>query len=227
MSGLQRFVATFLDPDVALRYAPEMLAGLLTTLFIGLAVVATGLAAGFGLAVLRAFAIRPVNFILIQVVDILRALPPLVIVLIIYFGLPSVGVVIPSAVVLWLSLSAVLAAFSEEVFWAGVTSTPSGQWMAARSTGLSFFQALRFVILPQAVRLAIPPLTNRTIAITKNTALGSAIGVNEILGQAMSAEAFSANATPLVMAAVLYLIIFIPLVVASHALERRHMAWGR
>ena len=94
--------------------------------------------------------------------------------------------------------------------------------MAARSTGLTFLQTLRYVILPQAVRIALPPLTSRTIAVTKNTALGSAIGVNEILGQAMSAEAFSANATPLVIAAVLYVLIFIPLVIASHALERRH-----
>jgi polar amino acid transport system permease protein len=227
MSGLDRFVATFLDLEVALRYGPQILEGLVTTVGIGLAVVATGLACGLALAVLRAFGMRPVNFLLIQIVDILRALPPLVVVLIIYFGLPSVGVVIPSAVVLWLSLSAILAAFSEEVFWAGITSTPTGQWMAARSTGLSFLQTLCYVILPQAVRVAIPPLTNRTIAITKNTALGSAIGVNEILGQATSAEAFSANATPLLIASVLYVLIFIPLVIASHALERRHAVWRR
>lgn len=227
MSGLERFAATFLDPDVALTYAPQLFAGLVTTVVIGLAVVVTGLAFGLALAVLRALGVRLVNFLLVQIVDILRALPPLVIILIIYFGLPSVGVVIPSAIVLWLSLSAVLAAFAEEVFWAGITSTPTGQWMAARSTGLSFFQTLRYVILPQAVRLAIPPLTNRTIAITKNTALGSAIGVNEILGQATSAEAFSGNATPLVMAATLYVMLFIPLVIASHALERRYGGWRR
>jgi polar amino acid transport system permease protein len=227
MTGLERFAATFLDADVALRYAPQILEGVWTTIGIGLAVVATGLSAGLGLAVLRALGIRAVNLPLIQLVDILRALPPLVIVLIIYFGFPNIGIVIPSAVVLWMSLSAVLAAFAEEVFWAGITSTPQGQWLAARATGLSFLQTLGYVVLPQAVRLAIPPLTNRTIAITKNTALGSAIGVNEILGQATSAEAFSGNATPLVMAAVLYLLIFLPLVIASRALERRHAAWGR
>jgi polar amino acid transport system permease protein len=227
MSGFERFAATFLDPEVALHYAPQILEGVLTTIAIGLAVVVTGLAAGLALTILRAFGLRPVNIVLIQVVDILRALPPLVIILIIYFGFPSIGVVIPSSVVLWMSLSAVLAAFAEEVFWAGVTSTPAGQWMAARSTGLTFLQTLIYVILPQAVRLAIAPLTSRVIAITKNTALGSAIGVNEILGQAMSAEAFSANATPLVIAAILYVLIFVPLVIASHALERRHLAWRR
>jgi polar amino acid transport system permease protein len=222
MSALQRFVATFLDPDVAARYAPQILYGLLVTFAIGLAVVVTGLGVGLLLAVLRAFGFRVVNVVLIQIVDMLRALPPLVIILIIYFGLPNIGVVIPSALVLWMSLSAVLAAFAEEVYWAGITSIPAGQWMAARSTGLTFVQTLRYVVLPQALRLAIPPLTNRTIAITKNTALGSAIGVNEILGQSISAEAFSGNATPLTMAAVLYVLLFIPLVVASRSLELRY-----
>lgn len=225
MPGLDRFARTFLDTEVALRYAPDILAGLVVTVAIGLAVVVTGLAVGLALAVLRAFGLRWANFALIQIVDILRALPPLVIILVIYFGLPGVGIVIPSSLVLWMSLSAVLAAFSEEVFWAGITSVSPGQWMAARSTGLTFLQALLYVVLPQAVRVAIPPLTSRTIAITKNTALGSAIGVNEILGQAMSAEAFSANATPLVIAAILYVLLFIPLVIASHALERRQGAW--
>jgi polar amino acid transport system permease protein len=224
MSGLERFAATFLDPDVALRYAPQIFSGLLVTIAIGIAVVITGLVVGLALAVLRAFGFRFVNFVLIQIVDILRALPPLVIVLLIYFGLPNVGIVIPSFIVLWMSLSAVLAAFSEEVIFAGITSIPSAQWMAARSTGLSFIQTLGYVILPQAMRVALPPLTNRTISITKNTALGSAIGVNEILGQAVSAEAFSANATPLAIAAVLYVLLFIPLVVASRSLERRYSA---
>jgi polar amino acid transport system permease protein len=176
--------------------------------------------------VLRSLGNHLVNALIVQAVDILRSLPPLVIILVIYFGLPNVGIVLPSFVVLWLSLSAVLAAFAEEVFWAGITAVPQGQWMAARSTGLGFGQTLAYVVLPQAVRIAIPPLTNRTISITKNTALGSAIGVSEILGRAMSAQSFSGNATPLTIAAFLYVLIFIPLVVASRSLERRY-AWRR
>ena len=66
----------------------------------------------------------------------------------------------------------VLMAFSEEIFWAGITSVAKGQWEAARSTGLTFGQTLVSVVLPQAFRLTIPPLTNRTIALTKGTALG-------------------------------------------------------
>jgi len=115
----------------------------------------------------------------------------------------------------------VLAAFAEEIVWAGITATPKGQWEAARSTGLSFTQALVHVVLPQAVRMVIPPLTNRAIAITKMTALGMVIGVPDILGQATTAQSFSANASPLTLAALAYVAIFLPLVVFSRWLEQR------
>ncbi len=127
---------------------------------------------------------------------------------------------------LWLVLSLVLAAFVEEIVWAGILSVRKGQWDAARSTGLGFLATMAYVILPQAVRLTIPPLTNRTIAITKNTALGTVIGVGEILNQATTAVSFSGNATPLVVGAAAYLIIFIPVVMLGGWIERR-FAWKR
>lgn len=226
ISDWDRFIATFFDAEIAARYFPAIVGGVAVTVLVGLAVIVTGIAAGLGLAVLRSLGRRPLTFLIIVFVDIFRALPPLVLILIIYFGLPNVGIVLPNFIVLWLALSAVLAAFAEEVFWAGITSVPSGQWMAARSTGLTFGQTLGSVVLPQAVRLAIPPLTNKTIAITKNTALGSAIGVSEILGRSMSAQAFSGNATPLMIGAGLYLLVFVPLVAASRWLESRY-GWRR
>ncbi|QCI66293.1 amino acid ABC transporter permease [Phreatobacter stygius] len=225
-SDWDRFLATFFDPEIAARYFPAILGGVAVTVLIGIAVIVTGITAGLGLAVLRSLGKRPLTFAIIVFVDIFRALPPLVLILLIYFGLPNIGIVLPNFIVLWLSLAAVLAAFAEEVFWAGITSVPSGQWMAARSTGLTFGQTLGSVVLPQAVRLAIPPLTNKTISITKNTALGSAIGVSEILGRSMSAQAFSGNATPLMIGAALYIVVFFPLVVASRWLERRY-GWRR
>jgi polar amino acid transport system permease protein len=225
MSAWDRFVFTFFNADVAWRYWPQILSGLWVTILVGVIVVATGIALGMALAALRALGIRPLNVVIIVFVDIFRALPPLAIILVVFFGLPGVGIVLPSLVVLWLSLGAVLAAFSEEVFWAGILSVNKGQWLAARSTGLSFRQTLIYVVFPQAIRLAIPPLTNRTISITKNLALGSAIGVNEILGQANSALSISSNATPLTMGAFLYVLVFLPLIVASRALEKRY-AWG-
>jgi polar amino acid transport system permease protein len=221
MTGWERFVDTFFKPELMAQSWPLIASGMRVTVEVALLVVVTGIAAGLLLAALRAYGVRPVNALIIVYADILRALPPLVIVLIVYFGLPNLGLTLSGFVVLWLVLSAVLAAFAEEIFWAGVTSIRKGQWDAARSTGLSFTQTLAFVILPQAIRLTIPPLTNRTIAITKNTALGTVIGVPEILNQATTAVSFTGNATPLTMGAIGYLIIFVPVVLIGRGIERR------
>jgi len=223
---MNAFLEAFFKPNLIAQYLPSILHGVVTTIEIALAVVVTGLALGLALAVIRSFQLRLVNALIVVLVDILRALPPLVIVLIVYFGLPNVGVSIPSFAVLWLVLSLVLAAFAEEIFWAGILSVPKGQWEAARSTGLTFLGTLSYIVLPQAVRLTVPPITNRTLAITKNTALGTVIGVPEILNQATTAQSFSGNATPLMMGALAYIVLFIPVVALGRFLETR-FAWRR
>jgi polar amino acid transport system permease protein len=223
---MNAFLETFFKPNLIAQYLPSILKGVVTTIEIALAVVITGLALGLALAVIRAFQVKPLNALIVVFVDMFRALPPLVIVLIVYFGLPNVGVSIPSFAVLWLVLSLVLAAFAEEIFWAGILSVPKGQWEAARSTGFGFLATLTYIVLPQAVRLTVPPITNRTVAITKNTALGTVIGVPEILNQATTAQSFSGNATPLMMGALAYIILFIPVVALGRFLETR-FAWRR
>jgi polar amino acid transport system permease protein len=220
------FVDTFFKPELIVRYLPDILKGMVVTIEIAVLVVAAGISLGLALALIRSLRSRPVNALIVIFVDVARALPPLVLVLIAYFGLPNVGIVLPSYAVLWLVLSLLLAAFAEETFWAGILSVRKGQWEAARSTGLTYSQALLYVILPQAVRLTVPPLTSRTIAITKNTALGTVIGVPEILNQATTAESFSLNATPLMMGAVAYLVLFVPVVIAGRYVETR-FAWRR
>ena len=210
---MNAFLETFFKPNLIAQYLPSILKGVVTTIEIALALI-------------RAFQIKPLNMLIVIFVDMFRALPPLVIVLIVYFGLPNVGVSIPSFAVLWLVLSLVLASFAEEIFWAGILSVPKGQWEAARSTGLTFLGTLGWIVLPQAVRLTVPPITNRTVAITKNTALGTVIGVPEILNQATTAQSFSGNATPLMMGALAYIILFIPVVALGRFLETR-FAWRR
>ena len=223
---MESFLDAFFRPDLIASSLPLIGKGMLITIEIALAVIVTGFALGFALAILRAQGFKPVNALIIVFVDILRALPPLVPVLLIYFGLPGLGINLSSFAVLWLVLSLVLAAFVEEIVWAGILSVRKGQWEVARSTGLGFLPMMTDVILPQAVRLTIPPLTNRTIAITKNTALGTVIGVGEILNQATTAVSFSGNATPLMVGAIAYLIIFIPVVMLGGWIERR-FAWKR
>lgn len=226
MTRFEAFLDTFFNASVMQRYLPDIVEGFFITCGIAILVVISGLALGLALAVLRSYRFRLINVLIVIFVDHLRALPPLVLILILYFGLPNLGLTLSGFVVLWLVLTLVLAAFAEEIFWAGILSVDQGQWAAARSTGLGFFQTLTYVILPQAIRLTIAPLTNRTIAITKNTALGMVIGVGELLNQATTAQSFAGNATPLMMATVAYLILFIPVVYLGRWIETR-FAWRR
>ena len=225
-SGWGRFTETFLNTNVMRKYLPDILSGVAVTIELAVLIVVTGIVAGLALALLRSLAIRPLNWLIIGIVDLFRSLPPLVVIVLIYFGLPSVDLSPSGFVSTWLSLALVLMAFSEEIFWAGITSVAKGQWEAARSTGLSFGQTLMNVVLPQAVRLTIPPLTNRTIAITKGTALGTVVAVHEILGMASSAVSNSYNPSPLTLGAAAYLVLFFPMVVFGRWLETR-MRWKR
>jgi polar amino acid transport system permease protein len=226
MDAWSRFLDTFFKWELIKRYFPAILDGMAVTIEIAAAVVVTGILLGVVLAILRTFRIRPLSALIVIFADMLRALPPLVLVLIVYFGLPNIGIYLPSFAVLWIVLAGVLAAFAEEIFWAGILSIPKGQWEAARSTGIGFITTLTHIVLPQAVRLTVAPLTNRTLAITKNTALGMVIGVSEILGQATTGQSFAGNATPLTMGAIAYVILFIPVVVLGRWLETR-FRWRR
>lgn len=226
MSDLERFVFSFLNVEVMARYAPAVAQGFLVTIELAAVIIATGLAAGLALALIRALQVRPVNWALVFFVDLFRALPPLVVLVLLYFALPHAGLRLSGFTATWLGLALVLAAFAEEIFWAGILAVHRGQWEAARSTGLTFGQTLTLVVLPQAVRLTIPPLTNRTIAITKGTALASVVGVPEILTQAVTGQSFSGNASPLTLGAAAYLVLFLPFVVAGRWVETR-FAWKR
>jgi polar amino acid transport system permease protein len=226
MTQFERFLDTFFNWEVNARFAGAIVDGFWLTCWLALCIVVTGIVLGLLLALMRSFRIRALNLLLVVYVDMFRALPPLVVILFVYFGLPSLGISLSNTITLWLVLSLVLSAFAEEIFWAGITSIDKGQWQAARSTGLTYTQTLLRVILPQAVRLTVPPLTNRTIAITKNTALGTVIGVPEILNQATTAQSFTGNASPLVMGAIAYLVLFIPVVILGRWIETR-FAWKR
>jgi polar amino acid transport system permease protein len=226
MTNWDRFVETFFNAKVMARYFPDIAYGMLITIELAALVIVTGLAAGLALALVRSLGYRALNLLIVFTVDLFRALPPLVIIVFIYFGLPALELSPSGFVSTWLSLMLVLMAFSEEIFWAGITSIPKGQWEAARSTGLSYGQTLINVVLPQALRLTIPPLTNRTIAITKGTALASVVAVAEILGAASSAVSNSYNPSPLTLGAAAYLVLFFPMVVFGRWLETT-MRWKR
>lgn len=226
MTGWEGFAFSFLNARVAAEYWPKILKGLFVTIALAALVVASGLALGLALAVLRSLAIRPLNWAIVFVVDLFRALPPLVLIVLIYFGLPAAGIGFSGFAATWLALTLVLMAFAEEIFWGSICAVPKGQWEAGRALGLRFLPTMRLIVLPQAIRIAIPPLTNRTIAITKGTALASVVAVPEILGAAQAGVSFSFNPTPLTLGAAAYLVLFLPVVVLGRWVETR-FAWKR
>src|SRR5690348_18423375 len=127
MSRWDRFLDTFFNAKVMAKYLPDILAGTVLTIELAMAVVVSGLLAGLLLALVRSLGIRPLNWLIIFVVDLFRSLPPLVIIVLVYFGLPSAGISASAFVCTWLSLALVLMAFAEEIFWAGITSVAKGQ----------------------------------------------------------------------------------------------------
>jgi polar amino acid transport system permease protein len=221
LSGLDRIADNYFNRAILEQYYPAILDGFWVTCQVALLVTIAGLALGLLLAVIRTFENRPVNLVIVGWIDFFRTLPQLVVIVLVYFALPYAGITLSPFAATVLALGAVLSAFAAEIFTAAIHSIPHGQSDSARALGLGFLQTLFLVILPQAIRISIPLLTNRTIAIIKGTALGSAVSLPEILGSAQSAMAIAANPSPLTLAAALYLLLFLPLVVASRLIERR------
>jgi polar amino acid transport system permease protein len=140
--------------------------------------------------------------------------PTILVILMLGFGMPALGLSwIPTSETFWgiVALVLVYTAYVSEVYRAGLESVHPSQEAAARSLGLTRFQGLHYVIVPQAVRRVIPPLLNDFIGLQKDTALVSVIGAVEALQQASIEESASFNFTPYVAAAVLFVAITIPL----------------
>jgi cystine transport system permease protein len=223
---MDQFLHYYFNFDYMVQSLPALSWGLLLTLALAVTTIIIGIPLGLLLAVLRATQIRLLSIPIIIFADVFRALPPLVVLIFMYFGLPYAGINIGPFFCAALTLGLVLAALAEEIFWAGIVAVQKGQWDAARSTGMTFFQTLLIVIVPQGVRLVIPPLTNKIISITKMTSLASVVAVPELLNQAVTEQGVYANPTPLTLAALMFVAIFLPLVRFSTYLERRYGTIG-
>ena len=217
---MDRIVDNFFNASVISQSLPLILSGFGITVLVSLLVIVVGLGLGLLLTIVRTMEVRVVNALIIAYVDFFRTMPQLVVLVLIYFGLPYLDIRLSPMVTIVLGLGMVLSAFASEIFWSSIKALPRGQWDAARALGFGSFRTLFDIILPQAVRLSLPLVTNRAIAVSKGTALGTAVALPEVLGQAQSLVGMLANPSPLTLAAACYLLFFIPLVVASRRLER-------
>ena len=212
---------TFLNVDVFLRSLPMLLKGLWITLQLGAASIAAGLILGLILAMIRLYAPAPLRWIARIYIDIFRSIPLLVLLIIVYYALPFLGVRLSPFASAMTALSVVSGAYTAEIFRAGIEAIPKGQFEASAALGLNALHTMRDVILPQAIKIVIPPLTNNSINVVKDTALASVVAMPDLLKQATQAQALAANPTPLIGAALIYIAFLWPLVALVSRMERR------
>ncbi|MFC5585209.1 MULTISPECIES: amino acid ABC transporter permease [Nitratireductor] len=215
------FVDTFLNAEVFFRIFPMLLKGVGNTILLALTTITLGGLAGVLICLARLYGPRPLRLLAVLHVDVFRALPILVVLVLIYYALPFVGIRLNAFTSATLALGLVFSAFTAEVFRAGIQSIPEGQTEAAKALGMPFWAIIYKIILPQAFRVAIPPHTSNSVAIAKDTSLASVVAMPDLLKQATDAQALTANPTPLIAAAVMYLIVLWPAVRLVSYLEER------
>jgi polar amino acid transport system permease protein len=225
--GWPEFKSAFLDRHIFGTTFGEIARAFLLNVKIFLISEPIILVLALGVAIVRNVpgpALFPFRLLAVVYVDLFRGLPTILVMLMLGLGMPALGISwLPSSSTFWAVVTLVLiyTAYVSEVYRAGIDSVHPSQEMAARSIGLSRFQGLRYVIVPQAVRRVIPPLLNDFIGLQKDTALISVLGAIDVLNQAQIDEAATFNFTPFLCAAVLFVAITIPLTrFTDHLIER-------
>ena len=215
--GWESVKATFFDIDYGREVFPTVIKGLWINIqltFIGGAAIGV---IALGLALMRTTkspALTPFRFLATAYVDIFRGAPLILIILLVGFGVPALRLKGISSNVIFLGTVAVVLTYSAyvaEVIRSGILSIHPSQRAAARSLGLTSGQTMRYVVLPQAIRRVVPPLLNDFVSLLKDTGLVSILGVTDAVRAAQINASRTFNYTPYVVAAILFLLITIPM----------------
>ncbi len=220
--SLERISSYYLDFGLVFDNMDSLLRAVLVTISLAFLAEFFGIVLGLGLSLLKISRSRLLSAPAKLYIDVFRGTPLLVQITIIYFTTASVGLRFTSlffAGLVALSLNA--AAYVAEIFRSGIQSIDRGQMEAGRASGLSYAKTMRYIIVPQAFRRVIPPLTNEFVMLIKDTSLVSVIGLAELLRAARVLQSETFNGTPLIAAALIYLAICLPLIYLTNALERR------
>lgn len=221
---MDELIQNFFNLDILLKVYPLLLKGLWMTLKLCLVVVPLGVIGGLAVAVTYSFHVRWLNWLLIVYVDFFRSFPPLVLLILVFYGLPFIGLEVPNFVAVLIAFLLNTSSYFGEIFRAGIESVGRGQWEAARSTGMNTLQTMFYVILPQATRNVAPDLTSNTLEVIKFTALASVVALPELLRMGRVAQGITYNSTPLIAVALIYLAMLWPLVRLLSRMERRMLA---
>ena len=218
---MDQLIQQFFNIDIMVRAFPTILRGLGMTLLICAVVIPLGLAGGLIAALASTARSRWLRWPAVALVDLFRAIPPLVLLIFVYAGLPFAGIRLSPFVAVAIAFLLNNSSYYGEVFRAGLISIGKGQWEAARSTGLTQRQTLSHVILPQATRNVLPDLISNTVEVVKLTSLASVVSLGELLHAADLARSVTYNASPLTLAAGVYLVLLWPVVRLLSRYQRR------
>lgn len=218
---MEPLIQQFFNIDIMAQALPTILRGLGMTLMICAVVIPLGLAGGLMAALASTARSRWLRWPAVALVDLFRAIPPLVLLIFVYAGLPFAGIRLSPFVAVAIAFLLNNSSYYGEVFRAGLISIGKGQWEAARSTGLTQRQTLTHVILPQATRNVLPDLISNTVEVVKLTSLASVVSLGELLHAADLARSVTYNASPLTLAAGVYLVLLWPVVRLLSRYQRR------
>ena len=218
---MDAIVQQFFNVGIMTQALPLILTGFRQTVIICLIVIPLGLAGGLISALLSLSRPRLVRWTTIAAIDFFRSIPPLVLLIFVYAGLPFAGIRLTPLAAVAVAFFLNTSSYYGEIYRAGIESVGIGQWDAARSTGLRYYQTLGYVVLPQAVRNVLPDLVSNTVEVVKLTSIASVVALPELLYSADMARSVTFNSSPIVLAAVIYLAILWPVVRLISRLERR------
>ena len=224
-----RLQQAFFQPEIMADMFPEVITiGAKNTIIYTSMAFSAGLVLALLLALMRRSSIAMYRWAATGFIELFRGLPALITIILVAFGLPiALGISVPGGTLGkgTLGLGLVAAAYMAETIRAGIEAVPRGQMEAARSLGMSSGKAMFYIILPQAFRIIIPPLTNELVLLIKDTSLLFVIGTTplskELTKFARDFMTSTQNATPLTVAALVYLVITLPLTYLVSRLEKR------
>jgi polar amino acid transport system permease protein len=214
-------IQQFFNVGIMASVFPLLLRGLGMTLIVCAVVIPLGLAGGLVVALAMGARSRVLRAIVAALIDFFRAVPPLVLLIFIHAGLPFAGIRPTAFMSVCIAFLLNNSAYYGEIYRAGIESIGRGQWDAARSTGLGVGQAALYVVLPQAVRNVLPDLVSNTVEVVKLTSLASVVALPEMLYSADMARSLTYNASPIVLAAAIYLVLLWPVVRLVSRMEHR------
>jgi polar amino acid transport system permease protein len=218
---MEQLLENFANWDSLMRVYPLLLQGLIYTIWLAVVALPLGILLGLVIAVIYSFRNRWVNIGLLVYIDLFRSFPVVVLLILIFYGMPFLGLTLGGFTAAVLAIVLNNSGYYGEIFRAGILSVPPGQTEAARALGFKPLHVAFYIVLPQAIRNVLAPLASNSLELVKTTPIAALVALPELLRSARVAQEQTYNPTPLMAAAVIFFVILYPFARWVARLERQ------